>query len=112
MEYNNRVLDKAAESFEEIETISAAKRCGLNWNPWMGDWFTSHSPRNDNHNAEGTWDHWVDLAVKILQDPLTAIVRPEAHRAGWTLAVYGFYSETNRGLTDEELAERFKEAQT
>lgn len=110
MEYGIPALDKAASDYDEINVIGAAKRCGLNWNPWMGDWFTSHSPRNDSHNAEGTWDHWVDLAVKILSDRLTEIVRPDAYRAGRTLTVHNFYDESNRPLTEEELAERFKGA--
>lgn len=109
MIYNNPILDKASDEFEHIEVVHAGKLCANAWAPWCGDWFVSRSPRNDNSNAEGPWDHWVDLAVKILHDPLTAIVRPEAHRVGRTLAVYDFYSESNRPLTDEELAERFKE---
>lgn len=110
MDYGIPALDKAASDYDEIVAIEAAKRCAMAWNPWMGDWFTSYSPRNSNHNAEGTWDHWVDLAVKILADPLTETVRPEAYRVGRTLAVHDFYDESNRSLTDQELAERFKEA--
>lgn len=110
MAYNVPALDEASERGEEIAVAEGGKRCGMQWAPWMGDWFTSYSPRNGNNSAEGSWDHWVDLAIKILHDPLTEIVRPEAHKVGRTLAVHDFYSESNRTLTDEELAERFKAA--
>lgn len=97
----------ARDTFEEVPALSSAKRCGVQWTPWMGDWFTSWSPRNGNNNAEGTWDHWVDLALKILQDPLTEIVRPEAHAAVVGIQTQGFYDESHRDLTDDELNERF-----
>ncbi len=57
--------------YEERPVIQAAKRCGVQWCPWMGDWFTSWSPRNDNRNAEGTWEDWVTLAKAILAHELT-----------------------------------------
>lgn len=98
---------KQAATYEEIEMTSAGKRCGVQHTPWMGDWFTSWSPRNDNNNAEGPWAHWVDLAVKILQDPLTAIVRPDAHEAVKPLEPRNFYAETDRELTEAELLARF-----
>lgn len=91
----------------EIAVHEGGKRCGVQWAPWMGDWFASYSPRNGNSNAEGTWDHWVDLALKILHDPLTAIVRPEAHAAVAGVEPVGFYDESNRRLTADELAARF-----
>lgn len=100
-------IKQAAEDFEELSAVQAGKRCGVQWTPWMGDWFTSWSPRNDNNNAEGPWDHWVDLAVRILRDPLTAKVRPEAHALAQQLQPCDFYSETNRDLTDDELRDRF-----
>src|SRR4051795_2002407 len=100
-------IQHAADNFIEIGAVNGGKRCAVVWAPWMGDWFTSHSPRNDNSNAEGTWDHWVDLAIGILKDPLTGIVRPEAHAAAAGLATFDFYSESNRTLTDDELAARF-----
>lgn len=93
--------------FDEVPAVQSAKRCAMAWNPWMGDWFTSYSPRNHNHNAEGTWDHWVELALGILSDPLTAIVRPEAHAAVAGLPRHHFYSESERLLTGDELAARF-----
>ena len=40
--------EAAANAFEEIPAIGAARRCGVQWTPWMGDWFTSWSPRNSN----------------------------------------------------------------
>jgi hypothetical protein len=100
-------IEKAARSFEEVHVIQAAKRCGVQWTPWMGDWFTSWSPRNENSNAEGTWDHWVELAVKILRDPMTAIVRPEAHKAAQALEPRDFYDSSDRTLADDELAACF-----
>ncbi|MFF0183523.1 hypothetical protein [Streptomyces sp. NPDC005244] len=93
--------------YEEVPAITAGKRCGVQWAPWMDDFFTSWSPRNSNSNAEGPWDHWVDLAVKILQDPMTAIVRPDAHRAVQDVQTCNFYDEAHRHLTETELNERF-----
>lgn len=96
-------------NFETVVVFEAAKRCGMEWTPWMGDWFVSYSPRNGNSNSEGTWDHWVDLALMILRDPLTEIVRPEAHAAVANVAPIGFYDESARHLTDAEIAARFRE---
>ncbi len=59
--YNVPALDNAANDYEEIVVVESGKRCGMQWTPWMGDWFTSYSPRNGNNNAEGSWDHWIDL---------------------------------------------------
>lgn len=95
--------------YEEVPAVQAGKRCGVQWTPWMDDWFTSWSPRNSNNNAEGPWDHWVDLAVKILRDPMTALVRPDAHAAVKSLKPRYFYSECDRELTSDELAARFSE---
>lgn len=86
-----------------IEGIVSAKRCAIVWTPWMGDWFTSHSPRNGNSNAEGTWDHWVSLALSILQHPMTEVVRPEAHAAVREVENIEFYDESARELSDDEL---------
>ena len=93
--------------YEEIPAVGAGKRLGVQWTPWMGDWFTSWSPRNGNSHAEGQWDQWVDLAVKILQDPLTQIVRPAAHEAVRDITPIEFYTGAERELTDDELAARF-----
>lgn len=95
------------DSMVEIEVLQSGKRCGVWHDPWMGDWFTSWSPRNDNSNAEGPWAHWVDLAVRILRDPMTAIVRPDAHRAAQQLEPRAFYADADRGLSTAELAARF-----
>jgi hypothetical protein len=103
-------IARAADNFEEIQAVPAGKRLALDWTPWMGDWFVSSSPRNGNSNAEGQWDQWVDLAIGILKDQLTALVRPEAHAAAQALATFGFYSEANRCLTDGELNQRFGHA--
>ena len=93
------------DDYEEEDVATSGKRCGVQWAPWMGDWFSSSSPRNGNNNAEGPWDHWVDLALKILSDPLTKIVRPDAFMDSPT--TFDFYSEANRTLTSEELIARF-----
>jgi hypothetical protein len=61
-------------------TLRAAKRLGMQHCPWMGDWFVSHSPRNCNSNAEGTWHHWANLAAMILSDPRTQAVAPDLYR--------------------------------
>lgn len=99
----------AHSEYEEVATLSGGKRCGVQWTPWMGDWFTSWSPRNSNNHAEGPWDHWVDLAIQILQDPMTALVRPEAHKLAKGMEVKDFYTETGRDLTDAELEARFSD---
>jgi len=94
--------------YEEQAAIGAAKRCGVQWTPWMGDWFTSWSPRNGNNHAEGTWEHWVTLAQYILNDPLTAIVRPDVFEG--VPAPEHRYDESERMLTDAELRTRFDHA--
>lgn len=91
--------------FNEEVAVVSGKRCGVQWTPWMGDWFNSLSPRNDNSNAEGPWDHWVDLALRILADPMTKLVRPEVYDE--TYRGLDLYSAAARPLTDEELHERF-----
>ena len=90
-----------------IKGIASSKRASIEWTPWMGDWFVSHSPRNGNNNAEGTWDHWVQVALSILQHPATEIVRPEAHAAVKGLTNTDFYDESDRRLTDEEVERLF-----
>lgn len=99
-------------SFDETPVFASGKRCGLQWAPWMGDWFTSWSPRNGNSHAEGPWDHWVDFALKILQDPMTAKVRPEAHAAVKDIPTQQFYDESHVELSDEDLVARFNVAVT
>ncbi|MDH7640549.1 hypothetical protein [Sphingomonas oryzagri] len=49
------------------ESISAAKRCGMQRSHWLDGWFVPWSPRNDNENAEGPWSDWVALALRILE---------------------------------------------
>jgi hypothetical protein len=87
--------------FNEQNIFHAAKRLGMVWTPWMGDWFTSYSPRNGNSHAEGTWEHWVTLAQAILNHPFTELVRPDVFAA--VPEPPERYSETERYLTDEEL---------
>ncbi len=94
-------------AFDYVDVHAGGKRCGLRWAPFMGDWFTSWSPRNDNSNAEGHWDHWVDLALHILRDPMTAKVRPAAHAAVAGVEPLNLYTETGADLSYEDLAERF-----
>jgi len=102
---------KRADTFEEISVTSSGKRCGVWHDPWMGDWFTSWSPRNDNSNAEGPWAHWADLAVRILRDPMTAIVRPEAHQLAQQLEPRDFHGDADVYVSDEQLIERFTQAE-
>lgn len=52
----------------------AGRRLGIEASAWISDWYCSHSPRNCNSNAEGTWAEWVALAHEIL--------RLEAERTG------------------------------
>lgn len=98
---------RAADHYEEIDVVQSGKRCGVQHDPWMGDWFTSWSPRNANSNAEGPWAHWVDLAVRILRDPMTAIVRPEAHELAQQIEPRDFYADSDRPLTEAEVITRF-----
>ncbi len=95
------------DDYTEVHALSAAKRLGLDWTPWMGDWFVSWSPRNSNSNAEGTWEHWTELAIRILQHQATALVRPDAHAAVDGLPLLDPYDETKRYLTDDEVAALF-----
>lgn len=97
--------------YNEIAVHEGGKRCGVQWTPWMGDWFTSWSPRNDNNNSEGHWDHWVDLAIQILADPLTKIVRPGVHQVviEANLEPLNLYDGAARKLTYEELMARLRE---
>ena len=97
----------STNNYEEVEVIGAAKRCGVQWTPWMGDWFTSWSPRNGNSNAEGTWDHWVELAIGILQHDFTKLVRPEVAVAVQDLELLKPYDQTGRSLTNAELLAHF-----
>jgi len=90
-----------------VPGIKGVKRATVVWTPWMGDWFVSFSPRNGNNNAEGTWDHWAQIALSILQHPATQIVRPEAHAAVQGVENTDFYDESNRTLTDDELQRLF-----
>lgn len=83
---------------------NGGKRLSMEKSEYLNDWFMSFSPRNSNSNAEGPWDHWVDFAIQILQHPATAIVRPDAHVAAHQhLHAEGFYDETSRDLSEEEI---------
>lgn len=97
------------DDYEEkyIKGLAGAKRCTIAWTPWMGDWFVSRSPRNGNSNAEGSWEHWTELALSILQHPATALVRPDVHAAVQGVEVHSRYSETERPLSDEEIERLF-----
>jgi len=70
----------------------------------MDDWFVAYSPRNGHDvPAEGPWAHWVDLALSILQHPLTGHVRPEVRAAVADFEVFNFYDETNADLTTKQI---------
>lgn len=45
---------------------TGGRRCGVERSVWLDDWYVSHSPRNDNSNAEGPWSDWVALAREII----------------------------------------------
>ena len=49
--------------------ITAGRRLAICRSEYLGDWYISWSPRNDNQNAEGPWDEWVALAHAILAVP-------------------------------------------
>lgn len=95
--------------------VEAAKRLGVvhigpNDTDW--DWFTSWSPRNDNPNGEGPWEHWIALAVGILRHPLTGIVHPDAHEAAHShIQSMQRYSEVIRSLTGEEIRSALRGAE-
>ena len=93
-----------------VPGVTSTKRVTIVHTPWMGDWFVSHSPRNDNSNAEGPWAHWVDLALSILQHEFTGLVRPELREAVKGYEVRNYYSESDRTLTEEEIAKVMNEA--
>ena len=46
---------------------AGARRLAVCKSEYLSDWWISHSPRNDNENAEGTWEEWVFLASEILK---------------------------------------------
>lgn len=77
-----------------VPGIKAAKRCTIRRTGWMGDWFTSYSPRNSNNNAEGPWAHWMQLSLSILQHPATAEQRPDIAEAVKGLENTDYYSES------------------
>lgn len=83
---------------------SGGKRVAVaQYSAWE-DWFVSFSPRASGSMAEGPWDHWVDLAIQILQHRLTEVVRPDAYDvASRWLVPEGFYDETKRELTQDEI---------
>lgn len=88
-----------------INGNGGGKRLDIVWTPWMGDWFTSWSPRNSNEHGEGPWAHWISLALKVLQHPLTERLWPELHAAVADFDNPDLYSETEPigDLTDEEI---------
>jgi hypothetical protein len=96
-----------ANDYEAVPALDAGRRLGVQWDPWMGDWFTSWSPRNSNSHAEGPWAQWIDLAIAILQDPMTAKARPDAH-AMVASSTTGEY-DTDCALSNEDLIARFGE---
>ena len=47
--------------------VKAGRRLALQKSDYQDDWYMSHSPRNDNGNAEGSWEEWVAFAKNILE---------------------------------------------
>lgn len=47
--------------------IRTGRRLALCKTDAISNWYVSYSPRNDNCNAEGTWEEWVALAKKIIE---------------------------------------------
>lgn len=74
-----------------------------------------HLAKNYAHlmQALGATDYFttdedeVELAMSILSDPLTQIVRPQVYQPHLADLRKGFYDETSRDLTEEELNTRF-----
>ena len=48
--------------------ISTGSRLAVRESDFIDDWYVAHSPRNDSPNAEGTWDEWVLLAYRIIDE--------------------------------------------
>lgn len=97
------------QGYAEPPVINAAKRLGVTWAPWMGDWFVAHSPRNNNTHGEGYWEHWVVLALRILADPLTKASWPEAHALVEGFDIPNVYSGCDRPVSIAALRARFEE---
>lgn len=93
------------DEFVEVGVFTAGKRCGVQYCPWMGDWFTSWSPRNSNSNAEGQWAHWVNLAAFILSHKATEAVCPSLYRPDLVFDP-NLYTGGNT-LTEEQIKEFF-----
>lgn len=94
---------------DRVRLIDSAKRVGISWLPDSGDLFVSYNPKTDRGSCEGPWDHWVDLAIQILQSPLTEIVRLDAYQAVGSLKSRGLYDSADRYLTKEEILTVFPE---
>lgn len=47
---------------------SSGRRLAVARAMYLDNWYISHSPRNDSHNAEGDWAEWVALAKLILAE--------------------------------------------
>lgn len=88
--------------FGEVNAVRGGKRLAVVWAPWMGDWFSSHSPRNDNSNAEGQWGQWAHMAAQILAHPLTRLVAPELYRPDLPYR-HDLYDATPREATEAEI---------
>lgn len=110
-DFDRLLRPKVVADYEDHPAIGAAKRLGIRWTPAMGDWFTSWSPRASSSTGEGPWEHWIELALAILQHPFTRIVRPDVagvvQRYPAELERRHPYDETHRSLTTDELAEMF-----
>lgn len=94
----------ASKSFEAIPVLKGGKRLGIRWTPWMGDWFVSWSPRNDNEHAEGQWFQWAHLAAAILSHPMTRAVAPDLYRDDLPVR-RDLYTDADKEMAEQEIAD-------
>ena len=104
-----RGTEQESAEFEPI--IFAAKRLGIRRHDGLPTWFCSWSPRNENYCAEGTWQDWMELALDILQHPLTQAVAPDLHTAATALGLGGPGPWTNPTVAGVNAAVQLGHAQ-
>lgn len=57
-----------SEPRKPVTYFSAGRRLAMHQSEWLPSFYVSYSPRNDNSNAEGPWEEWVDLARQIIAE--------------------------------------------